>query len=108
MKSRSRSYQEDPDNVFHFALSALRRIQRFIIERVDETNRKIYATTPISGFSWGEKIVIEIRSVSFHSVTVTVSSQPKLFTNIFAAGDAGKNVNDFFAALNAEMGVTGA
>lgn len=108
MTSRSRSYQEDADNVFQYALSVIRRISRFMLVNIDDLNRIIRASTTVSGFSWGERIVIEVRSEGVHSTTVTVSSSPKLFTNIFAAGDAGRNVNDFFAALEDEMGETSA
>lgn len=99
MSEETRKYSEDADVIF----KKLKRISReagFQIDRIDETNRRLFLSTGLSLFSYGENVEI-IVSREREGSKVFVSSKPKVFFNITA--NTRRNVQRVFEALEKEF-----
>lgn len=94
-------YDEDKRHLFHRLLRVVGE-SRLILVNHDEEMGIINATTPISPFSWGEGVRIEVRPQK-NGTLVRVTSSHRVFTNILDGGISGQNINSIFSALDEEL-----
>ncbi|TKB48858.1 hypothetical protein FCL40_09450 [Ferrimonas sediminicola] len=65
----------------------------------DTRNRQIYAQAPISAFSWGENVFIEIRETE-PGTSVKISSKRSLRTTVFASDWEATILDELQRSLN--------
>jgi len=99
MSEETRKYSEDADVIFE-KLKKLVREAGFQIDKVDETNKRLFLSTGVSLLSYGENVEVIVNREKEGS-KVFVSSSPKVFFNITA--NTKRNVERVFKSLEKEI-----
>lgn len=103
-QSAARIYQAEYQAVFDAACRAAPRC-KMTVKAADPATGAITMSTSMSLMSWGEDLGVQVGQLEPGVIQVAIRSDSK-----FALVDWGKNaknVNQYFAALDGEMGLTG-
>lgn len=100
MSEETRKYSEDADVIFE-RLKKLSGKAGFQIDRIDENNRRLFLSTGLSPFSYGENVEVIVNREREGGSKISISSKPKVFFNITA--NTRRNVERVFEALEKEI-----
>lgn len=90
------------DWVYQALIEILPDIQ-MTINFQDATQRRIFASTGWSLFSWGENISIDVRDIDAQHAEVFIESKPKMNINFTAGPRHKKNFARIFEALHQKL-----
>lgn len=103
-KDAARTYQAEYAPVFDAACRAAARCGMGV-QTADPATGAITLSTSMSMMSWGENLGVQVGQVEPGTIQVGIRSDVKF--GLVDWGKNTKNINQFFAALDAELGLTG-
>lgn len=103
-KDAARTYQADYAAVFDAAARAAARCGMGV-KSADPASGVLTLSTSMTLMSWGENLGVQVGQVEPGVMQVSIRSDVKF--GLVDWGKNTKNINQFFAALDAELGLTG-
>lgn len=102
MSEKRKTYPYNADVVFN-SLKKVLSHSRFSVKNIDDSIKRIIATTHPSLFSYGESIEIIVQPEGEDKALVYIKSEPKVFFNITAGGAVERNIREIFEVLDGEL-----
>jgi hypothetical protein len=102
-RSRSATYRARPDQAFH-AVDAVARGLRMEPVLGNPATGSLEFRTPMSVWSWGERVVALVRPIGSDTVAVEIHSGLKF--GLVDWGRNNKNLDKLFAGLETQLGVS--
>lgn len=91
------------DRVYQALLDVLAEA-KMTIHFQDAQQRRVFAGTGWSLFSWGENITVEVSAIDEQHTQVSVESKPKMSINFTAAPRHKKNIERILNGLHGKLG----
>ncbi|WXG41539.1 MAG: hypothetical protein WED07_12365 [Candidatus Freyarchaeum deiterrae] len=98
----ARNYKTHPEIIFE-KLKKIVKDAGFKVKIVNETNKRLKFSTPMTHWSWGHLIEVTVNREEDGGSQVYVKSKPKLWTNIAAYGRTKRNVRRIFEILEKDI-----